>query len=265
MTSGRAIFSLEGKGERKVLPLSGFPRQAQWVALKDYPTVRHDYDSENKATSTTMSYDQEGTVWQAEELLVDGKWRAYFGFVGKHCLAAVPGDEIQFETQDYYEPFQGWGFRLDLIGDEDPHGWRKRLTAKVGDAIPTKVWIKNLWGSERAFSLFRHAAGPTSPGDLGLSIQLDYCPQPVNAIFTFPPSPEPKWEPVAAKAPLRVDLSPVAATLSPLAKNVLFQLDLAKEYDLKWPGSYRLTLKFKKAGRFDSAGSISPQYFELTD
>jgi hypothetical protein len=263
--SGRAIFSLEGKGERKIWPLHETPLRAQWITLKAYPTLQHGSDSQGNAV-TIRGYDQEGTIWQAEDVTVDRKAQRYFGFVGKNCLAAVPGNEIRFELGDYYEPYEpvdGWGFRIDMTGNEDPRRLMKRLTAKVGDTIPIRVWVKNLQGNDRALPLFQHAPGLVNARDLGLEIQLDYCQRPVSAIFTFPPSLDVRWEAVAAKIPLQVNLLPIPATLVTLAGNPLLDFDLTKFYDLKLPGSYRVT--FKKLGALDSTRNISPQYFELTE
>ena len=39
------------------------------------------------------AFDQEGEIWQAEEALVEGVWRRYYGFVGRHVVAGVPAEE----------------------------------------------------------------------------------------------------------------------------------------------------------------------------
>ena len=264
VAAGRAIFSMEGKGDRKVWPLPETPLQAQWMTLKAYPTTMASgvVPVANWFTKT-KGYDQNGTIWQAEEVTVDGKSQRYFGFVGKNCLAAAPGNEVQFELGDYYEPIDGWGFRIDMTGSEDPRGVTKRLTAKVGDAIPIRVWVKNLQGNDRALSLFQHAPGLVSAGNVGLEIQLDYCPRPMNSILTFPPPPNVKWVPVTAKLPLQVNLWPIPAALVTLAGTSLLDFDLAKFYDLKLAGSYRMT--FTQLGTLDLTRNISPQYFELTE
>jgi hypothetical protein len=35
-----------------------------------------------------------GLIWQAEEALVDGQWRRYYGFVGNH-ISKVPPEDIE--------------------------------------------------------------------------------------------------------------------------------------------------------------------------
>ena len=39
---------------------------------------------------------QTGRVWQAEEVREGDRWRRYYGFVGRHALARVPAEEIEF-------------------------------------------------------------------------------------------------------------------------------------------------------------------------
>jgi hypothetical protein len=69
---GRAIFSLDG--ETRVVPLERFPSQGTW--------------------KTKPKEDQHVRIWQAEEVLVNGVWRRYYGVVARHRLARVPAEEI---------------------------------------------------------------------------------------------------------------------------------------------------------------------------
>jgi hypothetical protein len=64
--SGRAIFSLEGHGERRILPLPQVPQRANWTTLFDNSSVQTTYDDQNHAM-TTKVFAQEGEIWQAEE------------------------------------------------------------------------------------------------------------------------------------------------------------------------------------------------------
>jgi hypothetical protein len=58
-------------------------------------------------------------------------------------------------------------------------------------------------------------------------------------------------------------LWPIPAALVTLAGTSLLDFDLAKFYDLKSAGSYRVT--FTQLGTLDLTRNISPQYFELTE
>ena len=98
---GTAIFSLEGEGERRVVPLVDRPLKAKWVTFKDFPYIQQPVDP---ATGPQTEYDQSGRVWQAEEVLTDGRWQRYFGFVGGQVIAKVPAEEIEFTDW----PYGGW-------------------------------------------------------------------------------------------------------------------------------------------------------------
>ncbi len=93
---GLAIFSLEGEGETRSAKLAARPMKARCTTLKDSPYGTSRYDPKTKKTETTITYDQDGLVWQAEEVLKEGKWERYYGFVGANRIARVPAAEIEF-------------------------------------------------------------------------------------------------------------------------------------------------------------------------
>lgn len=70
--NGEAIFSFEGLGESRVWKMDVFPSRHR---------DRHK-DSRIGAT-----------VWQAEELEVDGKWKRYYGVLCDGLAAVIPADE----------------------------------------------------------------------------------------------------------------------------------------------------------------------------
>ncbi len=41
------------------------------------------------------SFDREGRIWQAEEVLIQGRWKRFYGFVGNHIIAKVPAEDIE--------------------------------------------------------------------------------------------------------------------------------------------------------------------------
>ncbi len=94
VASGSAIFSLEAEQVR-VCPLPKLPAKARWVTLKDYPFARRTITSDMRTVETKIEYEQAGHIWQAEEVLVDGEWKRYYGFVGRYCIAKVPAEEIE--------------------------------------------------------------------------------------------------------------------------------------------------------------------------
>ena len=115
VAAGRAIFSLLGasNAQVRVVPLKPFPHIARWKTLKAFRLLESvPMSPGNAATDLSVAqinalprenFDREGRIWQAEEMLVDGKWHRYYGFVGNHIVAKVPADEIElledFEVQ----------------------------------------------------------------------------------------------------------------------------------------------------------------------
>lgn len=96
VTKGLAVFSLEGEGERRVVALRPFPRPARWKNLKTVPYQKNESGDSKKLE---IAYRQEGMVWQAEEVLKDGKWVLFYGFIGPHALVKVPASEIEWIDQ----------------------------------------------------------------------------------------------------------------------------------------------------------------------
>jgi hypothetical protein len=102
--SGDAIFSLEGPAECRVVPLASFPTRAKWATLTDHPGLMQTYDPKTKVSTEVPVVDQSGLIWQAEEILQNGKWIRYYGFVGRHVIEKVPATEIEFlkEGERYF-------------------------------------------------------------------------------------------------------------------------------------------------------------------
>ena len=90
-----AIFSLAGPGEVRAVALDPFPTQAKWTTLKRFPVRSQVYDEATKTQKIVTDFDQRGWIWQAEERMEGGKWKRYYGFVGRHIVAKVPADEIE--------------------------------------------------------------------------------------------------------------------------------------------------------------------------
>lgn len=98
VAAGRAIFSLEGSGaEVRRVPMPAFPVKARWTKLEvladDGPDARA-IDA-GKADRRYIEKLQTGWVWQAEEVRDGDRSRRYYGFVGRHVLTRVDGEEIE--------------------------------------------------------------------------------------------------------------------------------------------------------------------------
>jgi hypothetical protein len=65
----------------------------------EWPKHDQPIDKKTRDSLPKESFDREGLIWQAEESLINGKWRRYYGFVGNHVVAKVPAEEIEILTQ----------------------------------------------------------------------------------------------------------------------------------------------------------------------
>jgi hypothetical protein len=114
VAAGRAIFSLRGRENAQVRTVQRQrrPSIARWKTLKQFPLLEPgvmEWPSEKDANDEKVwarlpkePFDREGLIWQAEEVLVDGRWHRYYGFVGHHVIAKVPAEEI--EILDRFSP-----------------------------------------------------------------------------------------------------------------------------------------------------------------
>ncbi len=80
--AARTIFSLEGEGEVRRIELPSLPIMAKWIRPREAPGDGA----------------EEGWVWQAEEVRKGGQWEQYYGFVGRHVIARVPGRSIELAS-----------------------------------------------------------------------------------------------------------------------------------------------------------------------
>jgi hypothetical protein len=91
-----AIFALHG-GPVRVVALPAWPAKAKWTKANDPPVLKPgEADLKTGVAKHSEEDRNEGFVWQAEEIQVDGKWERYYGFVGSHVIAKVPAKEIEF-------------------------------------------------------------------------------------------------------------------------------------------------------------------------
>ncbi len=106
VAGGRAIFSLGGPPDARVrvVDLKPFPHIARWKTLEKfrlrepveiYPPEPRGKNTKGPAAPVRELFDREGLIWQAEEVSSDGRWKRYYGFVGRHIIAKVPEEEIE--------------------------------------------------------------------------------------------------------------------------------------------------------------------------
>jgi len=262
--AGSAIFSLEGKGERRVFRLPSYPFRANWITLKDRRIVQHGQRADG-TTTDSITYPQEGLIWQAEEVLLDGKWQRYYGYSGCGHIAAVPGDQIEFVPADGFDPMgDSWGFSVNLHGDDDFTWDRPLPEIKPGQPFPLTVGIKNLRGNDRPLPPAAPAPGSILAQNAGIKLSVSFTPHPRNETFTFPPNPAVKWDVLAPKAPVTLEVLPLPSVIAPLDGKPYLRFDLAKWYDFNAPGTYRVEFQFIKDSPFASEFGHLPMDFEVS-
>jgi hypothetical protein len=254
---GRAIFSLDGT--TRVCPMPDSPLYAERPLSPQDPT----------SWSDGTHYTTDGYVWQAEEVMVNGKWERYYGFTGRHQIEKVPASEIKFPAGAPWtwapvtEPFDA------TIDVPEQNQWRS--TAYSGYAVavdmPLVVMVKthNNSGLDQqipaAFSVPDGAARILPPG---ITLHLTYSDK-IDPVVANPPSqPEPSfglfgggrtpfdygsWTEVPLKKGITVGdgkaPGPILAAGSDLT---LLQIDLRDFFDMSKPGTYRFAATFQVPG-----------------
>lgn len=261
--AGRAIFSLEGKGDRRVFKLPAYPFRANWTTLKDRRTIQRGQKEDGTMTEEIV-YPQEGLIWQAEEVLIDGKWQRTYGYAGCGHLAAVPADQIQFVPADGFDPMgDAWGFSVNLHGNDDFTWSRPIPQIKTGQPVPVTIGIKNLRGDERPLPLKAPTPGITTTRDADIKLTVSFTNHPYKETYSFPPNPRVTWEILAPKTPVELEVLPFPATLAPLEGKTYLRLDLAKWYDFTATGTYQVQWQFVNDSPFASKYGHLPMSFEV--
>lgn len=250
---GTAIFSLAGPGARRVWPLPRWPLPARWVTDRRYPQIGP-YQADGTQETT---YQQDGLVWQAEEVRQGGKWRRFFGFVGPHDIARVPAEEIAFpegaenEWGPLFGPFDGRVTVADGLG-----------RYRVGDPLPVTVDLRNRSGLEQAVPTDYLRVGADGRPALRAGLRLDLLRYPASV-----PGAADMNQSLTQLAPIRTAVftpSSAARRLNPTEKMTALHLDLRDWYDLSRPGTYLLTLYWDGAHPGIGPGRSSTAWFRLT-
>ena len=88
--AARAIFSLERPGEVRLAKVPALPIRARWITLEDSPVHVRQADG-----TIARGFDQDGWIWQAEEVRKGDRWERSYGFVGPHAIARAPAAEVE--------------------------------------------------------------------------------------------------------------------------------------------------------------------------
>ena len=263
VTEGLAIFSLEPTDgplpERRVVPLVEHPIQAQWIPPRDI------LQTEDYRTGENM-----GRVWQAEEILEDGQWHRYFGFVGNHRIERVPAARLIFPG--------GYGGVMP-----DPSGWEVRYQGPlfdpgmpalgigqsppalpVGHPLRVSFVFRNLSGLDHPLpvDLVRIHDGKVVALANGLHLELRRAAPIDPRRQTYLPS-EHSDAAFAHRLELRpevmrFDPAEKVQDLGPGANAAPVELDLRDLYTIDQPGRYRFRVQYG-----DDAESTIPSWKSL--
>ena len=262
----RAIFSLEGEGERRLIPLYEWPLGAKWVAYKDDPVIAL---TSEQITVPKVEYDQKGTVWQAEEIFQDGHWRRFYGFVGSHVIAKVPAEEIEF-TEWPYGGYWRLGDGMDglFFGPRMPESkeFRRDFAFDPGSPLKMALRLRNRSGYDREVPTeFVRKEGDRIQLRPGVELTLERAPLDGQPIEIYAPlSDDSPWEPVPAKPFGRLDAGGPTRTLRPAEPMDAFEVDLLDLFDVAKPGNYRARLTLtKESGVGD--GTFHHQGFKVSN
>jgi hypothetical protein len=237
--NGKAIFSLEGEGKARTVKLPAFPTAALWVTHKEAPYEERSTDPLTRKVTTTVAYDQDGKVYQAEEVFTEGQWRRYYGFVGSHRVARVPASEVEFPPPEEKRRSAAWvrladglDGRLRVTRPEGDVGeeWVPRWPAGAAPSCALELW--NRQGTDRPFADLK-----------GVRPRLYYSPETVSRQGELVPRAvrEADWEELKPRpaAALKVE---AGRSLPPAEKRTACTFAVRDWFDAARPGFYRLVL-----------------------
>lgn len=174
-----------------------------------------------------------GTVWQAEEVLENGQWKRYYGFVGHHRLVRVGATDIEFPPGDGKWLHLGKGLKARLEGP----------TAADLDAEGSPRFA---WDAEVKISLFlRNPLGVDSIVSLDTPprLRLWYSPEAISrkGMLVAEAREDRDWIEVKAKKEARWPI-PVRRTLAPAEEIRAGHINPRDWFRLDRPGFYRLQM-----------------------
>jgi hypothetical protein len=251
----RAIFSLNGQSRLWQMPT--FPIKASWTTLKDEPEQGVQFDGKK-----VVVYHTEGKIFQAEEVLVNGKWERFFGIVGLHYIAKVPGTEIEFPAQRRVAALSN-GFDCEILepGQSQLGGCTSISKLGLKDALPITLRIRNRSGLDQVVpGTILQPSGDTKKLPHAVELTLGYSPKTFENAYSIPDS---EWQSVQLKnGVIAAEPQADGPTLSPTEECAIMTVDLRDFFDLSRPGTYYIQATFHDPSR--STGESNKAIFTLS-
>jgi hypothetical protein len=252
---GRAIFALSGM--TRLCSLPDFPLPAYRPNHKEdaHPASVSYPDGTHKDIT---DYVTEGRVWQAEEVLEDGKWERYYGFVGRYQLEKVPAAEIRFSyqgadgnvTKEISGTIEG---PQDYVHDQPNFSFATHNFAQLGAPLPVKVKVSNGSGLDQAVPsalMLPPDANKALPQGISLSLSYSEKLPPKVWRFSEPPFDYGSWQEVPLRKEVQVETSETPGpTLIPTQDFTVLKIDLRDFFDMSRPGTYRVQALFHVPGQ----------------
>ena len=246
--AGKAIFCLEGQSKTRTwqLPASPYTEEitATWRLPKDKEHSEERPSVEGISGKARKYLGGHGRVYQAEEVLEDGQWRRYVGFVGKYLVAKVPAEEISFNQWNLSGEFV---LRLSpswIVYHKD-HRRVRRL--EIADHLQVTLQICNNRGVlQKLPPSFRQKEDSKEPSVIeGLEFELQHRPSSgLRFSSPFSSGSEQPWKDVPLVNEPSIPKSSLQRNLKTGEIIDLFTLDLNDCYDIYEPGDYRFGIKF---------------------
>ena len=243
---GRAVFTLAGAGDVRLVSGLDLPRDAKWTTLKHRPWLRPVTDPKSGKKILMTRYEQFGRVVQAEEVLKGGRWDATTASSAATGFPRVPAAEIEFppggrwdwdEAKRWVRVGDGLDARLDApILPDAVEGFAPRFSNRT--PLRFAIRVRNALSHDQAVP------------DVARTVRLElyYSPEVISAKGALVPLAQraADWSRTAAKTGWRLKFRE-QKVLRPTEELSAISIDLKDWFDIK-PGFYRVRLRPTERG-----------------
>jgi hypothetical protein len=199
-----------------------------------------------------------GPAWQAEEVLIDGKWERYFGVIEDGKPKKVPADKIDFGGPN---PPPKLTPQIAAIAEGPPIpgssvfqlSYASRQFLPLHAPLPLTVSLINENGLDLPVpGALVISAGATKALPAGITLSASYSDKlpPVVQRFDEPPFEPAPYHDLPLKQGITVaPAQPDGPSLVPTVKQPILQIDLRDYFDLSRPGLYRIGIELQIPGQ----------------
>ena len=259
---GETVFSLAGPGSRysgspvRVCKLPNLPLVARWTTRKDYPVLVDRWDAAAGKFKKTIGYQQDGVVWQAEEVQSGGRWQRYYGFVGRYGMARVPAEEIEFpwdwaSAVQFGRPVEATALEPMPLDESFDIGWTAPglgLDFRIGAPWCADCSVRNHSSLERTLPPLVAGGDRATPSGEAVAIDTRLCwvhplAYMANADRNW------RWTPLDPTKSNRLALNEPQRPLAPGEAFEVLRWDLNEQFGPLRAGLYGFKMKLVTANR----------------